>query len=160
MTGELKGFHVLIVLLAFFGITIGVNVALTAYAISSFSGEDVSKPYQQGLEYNKALAARAAQSNLGWTALIDVQRVGKRGGAIVVTIKGKDHGARAGLTVEVMLRRPTDASLDRTVALQANGEGKYSGTVDGLAAGQWDVIARTSAEDGTPFEARRRIAVR
>ncbi|MEQ1868253.1 MAG: FixH family protein, partial [Micropepsaceae bacterium] len=72
MARELKGTHVLIALLAFFGVTLAVNIALATYAISSFSGEDVAKPYQQGLDYNKALEARAAQRDLGWSASINL----------------------------------------------------------------------------------------
>jgi len=158
MIREIKGIHVLIVLLAFFGVTLAVNIALATYAVSSFSGEDVSTPYQRGLEYNKTLAARSAQSELGWTASIKLAREGK-GGTVAVSIKGKDGTPRSGLTVEATLRRPTDAKLDRTIALQAIGDGEYRAMLDALAGGQWDVIARSSAQDGTPFEAQRRIVV-
>jgi nitrogen fixation protein FixH len=160
MVRQLTGTHVLIILLAFFGVTIAVNILLAAYAISSFSGEDVAKPYQRGLEYNKDLAARAAQRDLGWTATIGLTRIGNAGGMISVVIKGKDGTPRAGLSVEATLRRPTDTKLDRTIPLEPLAGGEYRAAVDALAAGQWDVIARTAAEDGTSFEAQRRVVVK
>jgi nitrogen fixation protein FixH len=160
MARELKGTHVLIALLAFFGVTLAVNIALATYAISSFSGEDVAKPYQQGLDYNKALAARAAQRDLGWSASINLVRAGDAGGIVSATIKGKDGAARLGLKIEASLRRPTDARLDRTILLDALATGEYRAALDGLAAGQWDVIVRTSAGEGTPFEAQRRVVVK
>jgi nitrogen fixation protein FixH len=143
MTMELKGWHVLAGLLAFFGITLAVNIALTVYAIDTFSGEDVAKPYLRGLEYNRTLESRAAQVARGWTATIDATR----------------DGAAAALAVEATLRRPTDAALDRTIELTAVGGGEYRAAAEGLAPGAWDIIVRVK-EDGAVFEAERRIVLK
>ncbi|MCE9522416.1 MAG: FixH family protein [Alphaproteobacteria bacterium] len=159
MIRELKGFHVLLMILTFFGVTFAVNIALATFAISSFSGEDVSTPYQRGLEYNQTLAARSAQRDLGWTATISLARDAKTNGVVAVSIVGKDGAPRSGLKVEAMLRRPTDAKFDQTIALQSVGDGEYRAAVGTLAEGQWDVIARSAAEDGTPFEAQRRFVL-
>lgn len=159
MTSEVKGGHVLAILLAFFGITIAVNVVFASYAISTFTGEDVAKPYLKGLDYNKTLSARSAQAALGWSAEIDAQRAGTE---TVVTVRflARDGTPRIALDVTADLRRPTDATLDRTLRLEPAGDGVYRATVEDLAAGQWDVIARTVADNGTPFEATRRVVLR
>ena len=44
---ELKGVHVLALILGFSGVTIGVNVVFITYAYSTFTGEDVPR----GLEF-------------------------------------------------------------------------------------------------------------
>lgn len=160
MTFELKGWHVLAMLLTFFGITIAVNVVFTTYALSTFSGEDVSKPYLRGLEYNKTLAARAQQAKLKWTASIDVVRADGSGAVITVSIAGADGQPVGGLDVTALLKRPTDANLDKVVTLEPLGGGQYRGRVADVATGQWDVIARVGAGVAPSFEAARRVMVK
>lgn len=159
MTFELKGGHVLAVMLAFFGITIAVNAVFAVYAVSTFSGEDVSKPYMRGLEYNRTLAAREAQAKLGWSAEIDAARGG--GSSIEVTVKIWASGGtpKAGLTVRATLRRPIDASLDRTIALAAVEAGIYRAVLKDISPGQWDVIVLAKSSEGAVFEAERRIVL-
>lgn len=161
MTFELKGWHVLLMLLAFFGITIAVNVVFTTYALSTFSGEDVSKPYLRGLEYNKTLAARAEQAKLKWTASIEVAREGVAGAVVTVSITGADGQAVGGLSsVTALFKRPTDANLDKTVSLEPLGGGQYRGRVADVVAGQWDVVARAGSGDAPSFEAERRVMLK
>lgn len=160
MTFELKGWHVLLMLLAFFGITIAVNVVFTTYALSTFSGEDVSKPYLRGLEYNKTLAARAEQAKLKWTATIEVEREGVAGAVVTVSIAGADGQAVGGLAVTALFKRPTDANLDKTVTLEPLGGGQYRGRVADVLAGQWDVVARAGSGDAPSFEAERRVKLK
>ncbi len=156
---EVKGGHVLFALLAFFGITIAVNITMATYAVTTFSGEDVSDPYLKGLAFNKTLAAHSAQERLGWTATIEVRSAAKFATLIEVALQDREARPLNGLTVEVTLRRPTDASLDRTISLASHGDGRYAATVDGIVRGQWDVIARVKGGD-TSFEALRRIVLR
>lgn len=158
MIRELKGWHVGAMMLGFFGITIAVNVLFTTYAISTFSGEDVAKPYLRGLAYNETLAARAAQAALNWKASIGVSQADGKA-TLTVTIADSSGGALSSLDVEATLRRPTDARLDRTVGLQAIGGGAYRAELGVLAAGQWDVIARAK-DDAHSFEAERRVVLK
>ncbi len=160
MTFELKGWHVLAMLLLFFGITIAVNVALTTYALSTFSGEDVSKPYLRGLAYNRTIEARSAQAKLNWTASIDVAREGASGAVVTVSIAGADGRPQAGVAVTALLKRPTDANRDKTVTLEDMGGGQYRGHVGDVAAGQWDAFARVGTEDTPTFEAQRRVILK
>lgn len=157
MTAELKGWHVLALLLAFFGITIAVNVMLSVYAIDTFSGEDVSKPYVAGLNYNRTLEARAAQNELGWTATVGAKL--DRGTATVsVHIAGRDGVPKNKLVVDAVLRRPTDANLDQKVTLASTGNGVYEAAVAGIVPGAWDVVVHAQ-EDGAAFEAERRVVL-
>jgi nitrogen fixation protein FixH len=160
MTFELKGWHVLLMLLTFFGVTIAVNVVFTTYALSTFSGEDVSKPYLRGLEYNKTLTARAEQAKLKWTASIEVVREGVADAVVTVSIAGADGQPVGGLAVTALLKRPTDASLDKTVTLEPLGGGQYRGRVADVAAGQWDVVARAGSDHVPSFEAERRVMLK
>ncbi len=154
---ELKGWHVLFMMLAFFGVTIGVNTVFVSYALSTFSGEDEKQPYLKGLAYNQTLAAKAAQSALGWQTEIDATRVAGGDAVIRVRIANRDAQPLTGLTVAARLRHPVNSHLDRDVTLAATEDGGYEARVPALARGQWDIVARTQSTDGTDFSATRRV---
>ena len=78
---------------------------------------------------------------------------------VTVRIVGADGMPKDDLKVEATLRRPTDASLDRTIALDAAGNGKYRAVQNDVSPGQWDVIARATSSDGDVFEAQRRVVL-
>jgi hypothetical protein len=46
-------------LLTFFGVVIGVDVAFSVLAVRTFPGEDIRNSYVQGNHYNETLAERA-----------------------------------------------------------------------------------------------------
>lgn len=154
---ELKGWHVLAIILAFFGVTIGVNSVFVSYALSTFSGEDEAQPYLKGLAYNQTLAAHAAQAALGWTAEIEAKRI--EGGDVMVRVRlvNRDAQPMSALDVAVRLRHPANSHLDREISLSPAGGGAYEARVTGLARGQWDMIAVTKSSDGTRFQATRRV---
>src|SRR5262245_1621977 len=66
----LKGRHVLLTLVAFFGVMLIVNGIFVYYAITTFGGGDTSNPYQKGLHYNDTIAEAARQSERGWVATL------------------------------------------------------------------------------------------
>jgi nitrogen fixation protein FixH len=154
---ELKGWHVLVMILAFFGITIGVNFVFVSYALSTFSGEDVSQPYLKGLAYNRSLDAKAAQAALGWQAEIEATRLAAGDAVIRVRVVDGDAMPLGALDVAAHLRHPVNSYLDRKIGLSATSEGHYEARVAGLPRGQWDVVAQTQATDGTDFSATRRV---
>lgn len=154
---ELKGWHVLMMMLGFFGVIIGVNTVFVTYALSTFAGEDEKQPYLKGLAYNRALDARAAQAALGWSAEIDARRA--EGGATIIRVRLATSEAKplVALDVTARLRHPVNSYLDRTVKLTASGDGAYEARVPGLVRGQWDVVAETQSSEGTGFTATRRV---
>ena len=74
---QVRGWHVLTALLAFFGAIIAVNIAFAVIAVRSFPGEDVRRSYVQGLQYNDTLAERRVQQALGWQASADLRHDGE-----------------------------------------------------------------------------------
>ena len=154
---ELKGWHVLVIMLVFFGVTIGVNSIFVSYALSTFAGEDVKQPYLKGLEYNRKLDAQAAQAALGWSATIEAHREASGQAIVRLRLLNADQQPLSGLDVEAMLRHPVNAHLDRTVKLQSLGDGAYEARVNDLMRGQWDVIANTQSTEKAAFAAKRRV---
>lgn len=155
---ELKGWHVLLMLSAFFGVMIAVNVVFMVYAYETFTGEDTSSPYLKGLQFNHTLAERATQARLEWRATIDFEPSGNAFIA-TTTIRDKHGNPELGLRVTMTMRRPTNAALDRELTLDPVRNGRYVTNPEVFAPGQWDASVRSVTPDGRTFEATRRVVL-
>lgn len=129
---ELKGWHVLLIMLAFFGVMFSVNGVFLYQAITSFPGEDVKKSYVQGLNYNDTLAARAAQAELGWRA-----EAGLQDDQIVFRLQDADGQDLSNFAVIGELRRSATRDHDQAVAFTSNVDGSYTTDALDLERGQW-----------------------
>ena len=129
---ELKGWHVLLIMLGFFGVMFAVNGVFLYHAIVSFPGEDVKKSYVQGLTYNDTLATRAAQAELGWTA-----EAGLDGSDLLFRLHDADGAPLSNLAVIGEVRRNATRDADHAVVFQYSGNGDYRVEGMDLEAGQW-----------------------
>ncbi|MHA7898341.1 MAG: FixH family protein [Henriciella sp.] len=128
----LKGWHVLLIMLGFFGVIFAVNGVFLYHAITSFPGEDVKKSYVQGLNYNDTLAARAAQAELGWTA-----EAGLQNGDLIFRLQDAEGVPLSNLAVIGEIRRRATRDADQSVVFQANAAGEYVVPSAALEPGQW-----------------------
>lgn len=143
---ELTGKHVLAMLLVFFGIIITVSIVFTTLAVQSFRGEDIKQSYRQGVDYNETLASRAAQSDLGWRAAINVTgTIEDR--RLIVKVTGPDDRGLSDLTITGRLRHPADSTLDRPLDFTVADDGLARADLSGLY-GQWTVQAQATNADG------------
>jgi nitrogen fixation protein FixH len=150
---EIRGWHVLAALLGFFGAVIAVNAAFAVIAVQSFPGEDVRRSYLQGLQYNETLAERRAQAELGWQAVAAFEAA-TDGPVLEVSLHTRDGVPVEGAAIEGDLQWPTDARLDRALAFEPVGGGRYVARLAGLAEGRWRVRATARRDDGAlDFEA-------
>jgi len=131
---KLTGGHVLMIMLAFFGLVFAVNGVFLYRAITSFPGEDTKKSYLQGLNYNQTLAERNAQAELGWTAAAGVV-----GGELIFTLNDAEGAALSSRRVVAQLRRAASKAGDSDIVLSYQGEGEYAGELSGFESGRWDV---------------------
>ncbi|MEL6858319.1 MAG: FixH family protein [Pseudomonadota bacterium] len=129
---ELKGWHVLLIMLGFFGVMFSVNGVFLYHAITSFPGEDVKKSYVQGLNYNETLAARARQAELGWRA-----EAGLQGNEILLRLSDKGGAPLTHRAVVGELRRVATRDQDQALVFQPKRGGAYSAPAGTLAPGQW-----------------------
>lgn len=137
---ELKGWHVLLIMLGFFGVMFSVNGVFLFHAITSFPGEDVKKSYVQGLNYNDTLAQRAAQAERGWTA-----EAGWQGGQLIFRLKDDAGEPLSNMSVMGEVRRQATRAHDHTVLFSAVGGGEYTVSEAKLGAGLW--VLRISVYD-------------
>lgn len=149
MIREIKGYHVLIGLLIFFGVIFTVNAVFLTQAFRTFRGEDEPRSYIQGINYNDTLARREAQAELGWTAISTVSATGVR-----IEISDADGQGVTGLMLDARLRHPADSNLDIVLALRGDGPGVYATQAD-IPDGRWTLVVSTP--EGPPFEMEQEI---
>lgn len=141
MIKRVTGWHVLAVILVFFGVIITVNVIFIIQATRTFRGEDEPRSYVQGLDYNSTLAARAEQAALGWTATTDVED-----GQVVIRVLDADGHPIDGLDMSGTLRHPADTSRDQELAFEPRAEGRYVAALPEGIRGRWHLRAWREGE--------------
>jgi nitrogen fixation protein FixH len=153
----IEGRHVLLSLIAFFGVMVAANAALVYYAVQTFSGGDRPDPYRSGLNYNETIAAEKRQAALGWHAELVHDDAGQR-----VTLRLVDAEKRpvSGLKFDATLTRPATDKDDRAVDFKEVEAGLYAADA-ALAPGAWVVSLSTrGAREGDPvFRLKRRLFV-
>ncbi len=118
-------------------VVIAVNGVLVTYALKSFSGLAVEKPYERGVQYNQVLAVQAHQNALGWKVETKVQ-----GRMLEIHLTGRDGLPMDRATVTGDLERPLGGLAPVALSFTGVGNGRYVARLDAVPQhGQWDVNA-------------------
>ena len=149
---RIRGWHVLVAMILFFGIITAVNAVMITLAIKSFPGQVSVTPYEDGVAYNRKLAQIAAQRELGWQAGIAPEQ----SRALEVQFRDKDGRPLEGLTLTGKLERPATETGRLTPKFRAIAPGSYQADIT-PASGAWDVSVTARDKDGHVFEAERRV---
>ncbi len=136
--GPFKAWHFWTIMAVMFGIVMLVNGIFVFYALSSWTGVVEDKAYERGLAYNEAIDRAERQKALGWTSTLEMDTLDGQD-RINVTLVNADGAPLLGADVEVVLRRPTQADLDRAVTLNAGDPGLYQALLDVPARGLWEL---------------------
>jgi len=139
----ITGRTVLFILMGFFGVMFAVNGVFTYFAVSTFNGLVTEGSYRKGLEYDKQLAAEAAQERLGWSADL---ALAERGEQLRFTLAGENGRPISGRQVRVRVGRPATDKFDRTVTLSETDPGVYTHDITLPGAGNW--LASLEVLDG------------
>lgn len=153
----LTGTKVLVMLVAFFGVVIGVNATMMKLAIATLPGTDVDSPYAAGLTYDKEISAAHDQAARKWQVNAHVER--RADGAAVLQVEARDANGRpmTGLKFGGRLERPTDKRADLAVEFTETGIGIYRGEATAVAPGQWDLVIEGDARGERVFMSRNRV---
>ncbi|MBR0785881.1 FixH family protein [Bradyrhizobium iriomotense] len=153
----LTGTKVLLMLVAFFGLVIGVNVTMMKLAIATLPGTDVDSPYAAGLTYGREISAAQDQAARKWQVSAHIERSTDGGAAIRVEARDASGQPLAGLKFGGRLERPTDKRADLQVELAEAGIGVYRGNAASVAPGQWDLVIEGEARGSRVFLSRNRV---
>jgi nitrogen fixation protein FixH len=155
--GPLTGRKVLFMLVAFFGVVIGVNVIMMKLAIQTLPGTEVDSAYSASLAYESEILAAHDQNARNWKVDAHVGR--DSGGGATVQVEARDNNGLPvpGLKFQGRLERPADRRADQSVALARVGIGIYRGNVAAVASGQWDLVLEGEAAGRRMFLSRNRV---
>ena len=127
---EFTGRHMLLVMVAGFGIVMAVNFLMAGLATSGFGGVIVANSYVASQKYNLWLAEAERERALGWSAEI---RRGDDGRLLVET-----QDAPPEAHVSAALRRPLGEPDPLTITLEPKGDATYASAA-ALPPGRWIV---------------------
>jgi len=147
------GWHMLAILVSFFGVVISVNVLMASYASSSWSGLISKDTYVASQDFN----VEAAKARV-WAA------EGFKGAFVVRdrTLEYRLAGPAAKIggleEISAIFHRPVGDKQDFTITLKKAGEGYFTADHD-LNAGQW-IVDLAAVENGkTIFHQAERIHI-
>ena len=124
MTNRFSGWHMTVILLAFFGVVVAVNLTMAMFATRTFGGVVVENSYVASQKYNGWLQAARKQEQLGWT--IKPSLDGSR--RVVVSVSA--DGAR----LSGFARHPLGGEADVPLTF-----GLGSRSAEALPPGRWAV---------------------
>lgn len=142
-SGGLNGYHVLAVLVAFFGVVFAVNGVFLASALSTHTGVVSVEPYVKGLKYNERIAAGERQARLGWQETVEVAMDGR----VVVALSDADGRPIQALKLSGSIGRPTTSRLDRTLAFAEVAPGRYLAESTPMEKGTWVLAVEAVSRD-------------
>ena len=153
----LTGGKVFLMLVAFFGVVIAVNMVMMRFAIQTLPGTEVDSAYSASLAYEKEIATARDQSARNWKVDAHVERSGQGGATLQVEARDSSGRPMSGLKFQGRFERPTDRRADLPVALAEVGIGIYRGSADAVASGQWDLVLEGVAAGRRLFLSRNRV---
>ena len=136
----LTGRKVFFMLVAFFGVVIGVNLVMMRLAIQTLPGTEVDSAYSASLAYQKEIAAAHDQNARNWKVDAHVERSGQGGATLRIEARDNNGRPMSGLKFQGRFERPTDRRADLPVVLAEVGNGIYRGSAPAIAPGQWDLV--------------------
>lgn len=139
--GGFTGWHMLGIMLAFFGTIIAVNSLMAYYASSSWSGILAKNTYVASQEFNIKAAEARQWAKQGFRGELKVD-----GDLLTYRLQGPAGAVDRLSAVSVIFHRPVGEQQDFTLTLRRTADGAFSAQ-HALASGQW--IADVAAiEDG------------
>ncbi|OIQ96609.1 FixH [mine drainage metagenome] len=135
-----------------FLVVLAINLIMAYSAVHTFSGLQTEDAYEKGLEFNKILAQRRAQAELGWkveAVLLphDAANTERHDADLTVSYADRAGHPVAGLTVTARMVRPARSGHDLSVSLVEREPGKYVALVPLPLPGQWDMTVRADRGD-------------
>jgi nitrogen fixation protein FixH len=156
---RLTGRMVLLILVAFFGVVIVVNLVMAYLAVNTFSGMQTQRPYESGLEFNRTLKNASIQQAQHWQVTSHHERLPDGRIGLKLSIRDAQGQPVDHLNAKVSLLSPVNALKDSVFETASQGVGEFFG-IAAADAGQWDLVIEIRKEDTEVFRSVSRISLR
>ncbi len=141
--GSFTGKHMLIIMVAFFGTILSVNILMAVLATRSWTGLVVKNSYVASQGFNEKLAAARKQNKLGWREVVSYQD-----NNLELFLEDATKAPVILSEVFANIGRPAFEQEDRKIELTHIGGGHYRNSIS-LSPGQWQVRIRGNHEAGS-----------
>jgi hypothetical protein len=156
---RLTGRMVLLILIAFFGVVIVVNLFMAYVAVNTFSGLQSQRPYETGLEFNRTIKNAGVQQEQHWQVTSHYERMKDGRVSLKLSLRDKNGQPVDGTTSKVSLLSPVNALRDVVFDLSPQGAGDFTGTAV-ADAGQWDLVIEVKQGTAEVFRSVSRVSLR
>lgn len=119
-TGEFTGKHMLLSMIAFFGVIIAVNFTMASLATGSWTGLVVKNSYVASQNFNEELEQANAQRRDGL-----VSDLSYRGQTLKFILKDRTGNVLKPKNVSAVIGRPAFEQADRTIELKRFPDNSY-----------------------------------
>ena len=138
-------------------VVIAVNGVMIYCAMSTWPGMAAQHPYQEGVAYNRELAAEQRQEALGWEL---AARLSRGLGGMELRVEATDRRGQTldGLKIKATVERPLGPAETERVELKPVAAGIYAASLASLASGQWAVRLAVSKGANAMYVSRRLMA--
>jgi nitrogen fixation protein FixH len=134
------GYHMLGVMVLFFGTIITVNLVMARFAITTWTGLVVENSYVASQEFNARAAEMKAIDALGYKVDLDSSDKG-----FFLDLSDRTGAPVSSDVVEIEFHHPVGQVGDETLTLSPRGHGRF-GTDQLIPEGEW--IASVTVSDG------------
>lgn len=149
---QFTGWHMLAIMLAFFGTIVTVNLVMATFANTSWTGLVVQNSYVASQQFNERVAESRAQAALGWRDALSVSD-----GEIRYSLSDASGTPIIAEDVTVRFGRPAYEAEDWQLTLVRDG-GAFAAKAD-LRDGIWVVNTEARLANGQLYQQSRRIVV-
>lgn len=136
------GYHMAVILCAFFGVVIAVNVTMATLASETFGGEVVKNSYVASQHFNRWLDEAAKEKALGWT--VEASRTPD--GRVELKLNGAPQGKA---TVSAHASHPLGVVAEQDLSFIEAGPERYVST-SAIPQNRWRLRIRVQL-DGQTF---------
>lgn len=133
-TRPFTGRHIAIILVAFFGVVIAVNLLMARLAIGTFGGTVVDNSYVASQNFNDWLAKARSEQALGWRVAVSRDSAGQ----VIVTASDAQGQPLSGAIVTAVARHPLGRRPEQALTFAPAGTG-FRSTAP-LGSGRWQLL--------------------
>lgn len=152
-TREFTGWHMLAIMVAFFGVIITVNIIMATSAISSWSGLVVQNSYVASQEFNEKSIVGKAHAALNWQEHLSYEN-----GIVRYQLTEASGTPVKVVGATAVFRRPVNEKEDQTLNMLPEVDGVLTAEAD-LKDGNWVVEINTYAGLDEPYRQVSRIFI-
>jgi len=150
---EFTGWHMLTIMVVFFGVIFSVNLFMATSAVRTWTGLVVENSYVASQQFNTKLANARDQAAKGWQGGLEYGA-----GTLTFTLVDGDGAALTAQSVTIAMSRPIGTKGDQTLHLTQSANGSYSAPVE-LQTGVWNAAIMVDFADQPDYEHRARLNV-